>query len=177
MQQVIPYLPENLAAGVLIVQHMPSGFTKSLAERLNSLSELTVKEAEHGEKIKPGWVYIAPGDSHLTVAVNHSGPIKELIVALDKSEPVNGHRPSVDVMFESAAMQFWGQIVGVIMTGMGSDGSNGLKLVKEKGGMTIAEHQSSCVVYGMPKAAVETGKVDRIVPLMEISQEIVKMLK
>ena len=177
LHQVIPYLPKNLPAGVLIVQHMPPGFTKSLAERLHSLSEINVKEAEHGEEIKTGWAYIAPGDSHLAVDVNRSGSNKKLMVRLDKSELVNGHRPAVDVMFKSAAEQFWGHLVGVIMTGMGSDGANGLKLVKERGGMTIAEHQSTCIVYGMPKAAVENGCVDKIVPLPEISQEIVKMLR
>ncbi|MGR6836138.1 protein-glutamate methylesterase/protein-glutamine glutaminase [Syntrophomonas erecta] len=176
LHQVIPGLPANLNAGVLIVQHMPPGFTRSLAERLDSLSSLRVKEAEHGEKVLPGCVYIAPGDYHLKLKSSFAGENRELFIQLDQSPARQGLRPSVDVMFESAAQHFWSHMVCVIMTGMGNDGAWGIQLIKDKGGKIIAEHQSTCIVYGMPKAAVATGKVDKIVPLHEISSEVMKML-
>ncbi|MEN6348066.1 MAG: chemotaxis response regulator protein-glutamate methylesterase [Syntrophomonas sp.] len=175
LHQVIPHLPANLGAGVLVVQHMPPGFTRSLAERLDSLSELRVKEAEQGEKVLPGSVYIAPGDYHLAVCAK-KGVTKELYINLDKSMPRGGLRPAVDVMLESVADQFWSHMVCVIMTGMGHDGAAALGRIKEKHGVIIAEHQSTCIVYGMPKAAVETGMVDKVVPLPEISGQIIKML-
>jgi len=173
LHQVVPELPGNLDAAVLIVQHMPPGFTRSLAERLDSLSQIRVKEAEHGETIVPGCAYIAPGDFHLTVCT--PAP-KTLQVSLNKSEPRGGLRPAADVMFDSAAQQFWSHIVCVIMTGMGRDGSEGLLAIKRRGGKIIAEHQSTSIVYGMPKAAFETGQVDLVVPLPEISKAIVNML-
>lgn len=174
LHEVVPRFPAQMNAAVLIVQHMPPGFTRSLAERLDTMSPLRVKEAEQGEKILPGCVYIAPGDYHLTV--RRTGGNKELYVNLTQDPPRGGHRPSVNTMLESVAAQFWGQMVCVIMTGMGSDGSQSLDLVKNKGGRIIAEHQSTCIVYGMPKAAVETGTVDRIVPLQEISSEVIRLL-
>lgn len=176
LHQVIPHLPANLNAGVLVVQHMPPNFTKSLADRLDSLSKIRVKEAEHGENILPGWVYIAPGDYHLNVLQQNDTNGKKLLVQLTKNPPRGGHRPSVDDMLESVARHYWAKMVGVIMTGMGSDGSQGLKLIKEKGASIIAEDQSTCVVFGMPKSAIETGVVDRVVPLPQISEEIIKML-
>ncbi|MBO8159370.1 chemotaxis response regulator protein-glutamate methylesterase [Thermosyntropha sp.] len=177
LHQVIPKLPGNFDAGVLVVQHMPPGFTKSLAERLDSVSELKVKEAEDGEKIIPGCVYIAPGDHHLCVKAHNTGNYRELFIISDKSIPPRGGlRPAVDVTLESVAENYWGKIIVVIMTGMGHDGAAGLSYVKEKGAKVIAEHESTCIVYGMPKAAIETGKVDKIAPLYEISDEIVKML-
>ncbi|MEN6349774.1 MAG: chemotaxis response regulator protein-glutamate methylesterase [Syntrophomonas sp.] len=177
LHQVIPNLPGNIGAGVLVVQHMPAGFTKSLAERLDNVSQLTVKEAEHGEKILPGCAYIAPGDYHLTVNMQISQWGRSLHVALNQDPLRNGHRPSVDVMLESVVEQFWSRIVCVIMTGMGSDGARGLAMIKDRGGKTIAEDQSTCIVYGMPKSSVETGKVDKIVPLPEISAEIIRLLQ
>lgn len=177
LHQVIPNLPGNLGAGVLVVQHMPAGFTRSLAERLDSVSQLKVKEAEHGEKVMPGCVYIAPGDFHMTVntQINQGG--RNLHLVLNQAPPRSGHRPSVDVMLESVADQFWSRMVCVIMTGMGSDGAKGLAMVKDRGGKTIAEDQSTCIVYGMPKSAAETGKVDKVVPLPEISTEIIRLLQ
>jgi two-component system chemotaxis response regulator CheB len=173
LHQVIPKFPENLDAAILVVQHMPAGFTKSLAERLDSLSNLKVKEAENMEPVLPGCVYIAPGDYHLTVLSNK----KELLINLTRSEPRYGHRPSVDEMFYSAAREFWSQMVCVIMTGMGQDGSAGLARLREKGARIIAEDQSTCIVYGMPKAAVETGLVEKTVPLGKIADEVMKMLQ
>jgi len=176
LNQVLPRLPANLDAAVLVVQHMPAGFTKSLAERLNHISMIKVKEAEDGEQIIPGCAYIAPGDYHLKVSGQPNKNMQKLLVKLNQEPPREGHRPSVDEMFASVAEQFWGSIVGVIMTGMGHDGTAGLKYIKNKAATTIAEHKSSCVVYGMPKSAIESGNVDRIVPLQEIADEVLKVL-
>ncbi len=176
LHQVIPSLPGSLDAAVLIVQHMPAGFTKSLAERLDTISSLQVKEAEDQEEIRPGYVYIAPGNYHLRVKANKSAINRKLYISLNQSPPYGGHRPSVDVLFNSIAEEFWGHMVGVVMTGMGRDGAEGLTRIKDQGGYTIAEHQSSCIVYGMPRAAVETGKVDKITPLVDIGDEILKLL-
>ncbi len=176
LQDVIPTLPSSINAGILIVQHMPPGFTKSLAERLDSMSRIKVKEAEHGEKVVSGCAYIAPGDSHMLVKSHVSDQARSLYIVLDKSAPIGGHRPAVNSMMESAADQFWAHMVGVIMTGMGSDGAEGIKQIKAKNGKNIAEDKSSCIVYGMPKAAAETGAVDKVVPLNEIGDWIVRML-
>lgn len=176
LHQVIPRFPADLDAGILVVQHMPPGFTKSLAERLDALSELRVKEAEHGEKVLAGSVYIAPGDYHLKVRRQLIGSENELWVELDKSRPRGGLRPAADIMLKSVAEEFWSHIICVIMTGMGSDGAAALPFIKEKKGIIIAEHQSTCVVYGMPRAAVDTGLVDKIVPLGEITEEVLTML-
>lgn len=177
LHDVIPRLPADLNAAVLLVQHMPPGFTRSLAERLDQMSPLRVKEAEHGEEVLPGTVYIAPGDFHLLFQSRVEAGRKRLYVELSKSSPVNGHRPAVDPMLFSLGDNFWSQqMVAVIMTGMGSDGAQGLAYIKDRGGRTIAEDQSSCVVFGMPKAAIATGKVDRIVPLSGIAQEITRLL-
>lgn len=175
LYQVIPQLPGDLGAGVLIVQHMPPGFTRSLAERLNEMSALTVKEAEREEQVLPGKVYIAPGDFHLKVTRKTEGGYNRLFIDLTSDSPVSGHRPSVDYMFESVASQFWGQIVGVIMTGMGQDGAKGVIEIKKKGGKVIAEDASTCIVFGMPKMAIETGSVDKVVTLPYIAREIQQM--
>ncbi|ABI68191.1 protein-glutamate methylesterase/protein-glutamine glutaminase [Syntrophomonas wolfei] len=176
LHQVIPRFPAGIDAAILVVQHMPPGFTRSLAERLDSLSELRVKEAEHGEKVLPACVYIAPGDYHLKAKSRLKGTENELYIELDQSKPRGGLRPAADIMLKSVAKQFWSHIVCVIMTGMGNDGAAALPCIKEKKGRIIAEHQSTCVVYGMPKAAVETGLVDKIVPLSEITEEVLSML-
>ncbi len=176
LNQVIPSFPANINAAILVVQHMPAGFTKSLAERLNSLSKIKVKEAEDGEQILPGCAYIAPGDHHLKVFSQRNANTQKMLVKLSQEPPRGGHRPSVDEMFASVAEQFWGPIVGVIMTGMGHDGTAGLQYIKTKGAKIIAEHQSSCVVYGMPKSAIESGFVDKIAPLPEIANEVLKIL-
>ncbi len=176
LHQVIPKLPGSINAAILIVQHMPPGFTKSLAERLDSISNIKVKEAEDNELIIPGCAYIAPGDFHLTVKAKQMTNKNELYISLNQLPPFGGHRPSVDVMFNSIVEEFQGRVIATIMTGMGSDGAEGLAKIKDKGGLTIAEDQSSCIVYGMPRAAIEKGKVDRVVPLTSISDEILRLL-
>ena len=175
LQQVVPLLPKNLPASVFIVQHMPPGFTKSLAERLDNKSGMTVKEAEHKEKALVGYVYIAPGDAHM---VFEKDPVHgALIINLDKSPPVGGHRPSVDVMMSSLSDTGMKNIIGVILTGMGSDGSNGVKKLKENNkSYIIAQDEQTSVVYGMPKMAFQTGVVDKVVALESITEEIIQYL-
>jgi len=175
LQSVIPGLPGDIPAAVLIVQHMPPGFTKSLAERLDTKSKLVVKEAIHKEKVLAGHVYIAPGDSHMLVEVNAKG---EILINLDKSPPVSGHRPSVDVMMNSLSDTGLKNIIGVILTGMGADGSSGIKKLKEiNKSFIIAQDEETSVVYGMPKMAVQTGVVDKVVSLDKISEEIIQFLE
>ena len=170
LQEIITRLPKNLPCGVLIVQHMPPGFTRSLAERLNSLSDVQVKEAEPNEPIRPGWVYIAPGDHHMRVERNGA----QKILRLTQDPLIGGHRPAVDPMFDSVAQAYGKQTVAVLLTGMGHDGAQGMKKIKESQGFTIAEDQSTSVVFGMPKSAIELGVVDRVVPLQAVAAEIIK---
>ena len=173
LQAVITRLPRNLPCGVVVVQHMPAGFTKSLADRLNSISEIAVKEAENDEIIKPGQVYIAPGDYHLRIAPAGGGERK---IVLSQEPRVGNLRPTVNYMFESAA-QFGRDLVSVIMTGMGADGCEGMKKVKATGGYSIAQDEQSCVVYGMPKAVVDAGLADEVRPLNKIAEAIVEAVR
>jgi len=173
LQTVITRLPGNLPCGVVVVQHMPAGFTKSLADRLNSISEIAVKEAENDEVIKAGQVYIAPGNFHMRVVSAAGGARK---IALSQEPPVGNHRPAVNVMFDSVA-NIGKDLVSVIMTGMGSDGCEGMKKIKANGGYSIAQDESSCVVYGMPKAVVDAGLADEIKPLTKIAEAIVEAVR
>lgn len=176
LHEVIPKLPGNLPAAVLVVQHMPPGFTRSLAERINGMSSLTVKEAEDGEEVLTGKVYIAPGDYHLKVKRLGEGLGRRLIINLTKEPLVSGHRPSVDAMIESVVQEYWSKILAVIMTGMGQDGTRGTAGVKNKGGKVIAEDSSSCIVFGMPKSVIDSGYADLVVPLPQIARGIVENL-
>lgn len=173
LQAVIPLLPKNLDAPVLVVQHMPAGFTKSLAERLNNLSDITVKEAEHGDVLKAGWCYIAPGDQHLRVTKEGN----QYRIVLGSGATVSGHKPSCDAMFESLAAIGARNVIAVIMTGMGADGAKGLVKIKENNNTVIAQDEESCVVFGMPKSAIKLNCVDRIVPLDAITDEILKAME
>ena len=167
--EVLSSLPRDLPAGVLIVQHMPEGFTQSLAERLNWQTSLEVKEAKEGDKIESGIVYIAPGNMHMQVDGNK--------IHLSNGVKVNYTRPSIDVLMESVAKHYGPNAIGVLMTGMGSDGANGMKLIKENSGRTIAQDQDTCAVFGMPKAAIDLKAADKVVPLKRIAKELVKMLQ
>lgn len=170
LQQVIPCLPADFSAPILIVQHMPPGFTKSLAERLNSMSAVHVKEAVHGEILEDGTAYIAPGNYHMHVKKRGIA----MVVELSQKEPVNGHRPSVDVLFESAGELDQTNKIAVILTGMGSDGSHGIKRMKTKdpSTITIAESEKTAVIYGMPKSAVKTNCVNHIVALNQVADTL-----
>jgi len=175
LQQVIPLLPSNLHAPVLVVQHMPAGFTKSLAERLNALSMIKVREAMEGDILQPGTVYIAPGDFHMTIKQQKiNGELREVIV-LGKGEKVQGVRPSVDVLLNSVAPIFGQNSLGVILTGMGSDGSDGIRKLKMAGGRVIAEDESTCVVYGMPRSVIEQKLADYILPINKIAESIAQI--
>ena len=172
LQAVIPLLPANLPCGMVVVQHMPAGFTKSLAERLDSLSKVTVKEAEDNEIIKPGHVYIAPGNYHMTIKGTGSGRA----ISLNQDPPLASHRPAVDVLFDSV-VQYGREVVSVILTGMGCDGAAGMKKIKKAGGYIIAESGDTCVVYGMPKAVVDSGIADEVLPVQQVAGAIVEAVK
>ncbi len=173
LERVISKLPRDLPAGVLIVQHMPPGFTRSLAERLNRISAIDVKEAEDGDVILDGRALIAPGDYHMIV---RKGVGYDRIVSMSQEPPVHRVRPAVDVTMKSASRVFGASIVGVVLTGMGTDGAFGLKDIKGQGGRTIACDEKTSVIFGMPKAAIELGCVDRVSSLDNIAGDITSML-
>ncbi|MBU9720339.1 MULTISPECIES: protein-glutamate methylesterase/protein-glutamine glutaminase [Bacillaceae] len=171
LQKILPEIREDFPAPILIVQHMPKGFTKSLSERLNKLSNITVKEAEDGEILKKGIAYIAPGGYHLKVR----GVGTSVVVKLDQSPLMNGHRPSVDTMFYSLAQLKDQDVLAVILTGMGSDGTKGLKVLKESNKtIALAESEATAIVYGMPRAAIESKYVDDVVTLNKVATTIEK---
>jgi two-component system chemotaxis response regulator CheB len=171
LKEVLTRLPAN-APAVLIAQHMPEAFTRSFAQRLDGLSALTVKEAEHNERVVPGHAYIAPGHSHLLVKKSGAYYYTEL----SQAEPVNRHRPSVDVLFHSAATVAGPNAVGVMLTGMGKDGAQGMLAMRQAGAYNIAQDETSCVVFGMPKAAIEAGAVHEVTPLTEVAARILARL-
>ncbi len=172
LSTIFRHFPEKFPLPVLVVQHMPEGFTKSFAERLNNQSGLNVKEAEEGDKILPGWGYIAPGHSHMEIDDKNG----EKIIRLHKGEKISGHIPSIDVMFDSIADHYGKDAICVIMTGMGQDGAKGILKVKENGGYTLAQDEETSVVYGMNRVAVQMGAIHKIVPLYEIPKSIVNIL-
>lgn len=161
LQYVLAGLPAEFPGSIVVVQHMPEGFTEMFARRLDECSALSVKEAQSGDLLLAGRVLICPGSRHLKVK---RLPLGDIAVLSDDPR-VNGHRPSADVLFKSVAEEFGNRAVGVIMTGMGDDGARGLGQLKAAGAMTIAQSEQSCVVYGMPKAAIERGYAMRIVDL------------
>ncbi len=172
LQQVIPMLPKNLDAGVVLVQHMPAGFTASLAARLNEISDINVKEGADGDSIEKGWVYIAPGGKHIRVVRNGSG----YSIKLSDEPAVEGLRPCANVMYKSLVNCNYDEITCVVLTGMGADGTEGIKALSDgkKKIHVIAQDEDSCVVYGMPKAIAQTGLVDEVVPLNKIAETITK---
>ena len=167
LAEVLPRLPDNLPAPILAVQHMPAGFTQSLAERLNESCQLSVKEAEEGDRIQAGVVLLAPGGKHMTVD-------SEGRIALNQGPQECGLRPAANITMQSAAEAFGASVLAVVLTGMGSDGTRGSGLIKKAGGEVIVQDEASCVVYGMPKSIVEAGYADAIVPLSEIPAEILR---
>lgn len=170
LQEVIPEIPGDIDATVVIVQHMPAKFTKSLADRINLTSELDVKEAEEGEVLKRGCAYIAPGDYHMEIVEEG----KELKVKLNQKPKVMGLRPTVDIMMNSVAKIGNYKKVGVILTGMGSDGAEGIENMKKSGAITMAQDEKSSVVFGMPRAAIATECIDQVLDLNNVSKSIVK---
>lgn len=173
LKTVLSMLPAALPVGVVVVQHMPPVFTRAFAERLNDCCALSVKEAENGDAIQPGRVLLAPGNWHMTVSKLGGEPR----VSLDQSENVNGHRPSVDVLMRSVAMEYGGRAVGVIMTGMGRDGAEGLRDLRRRGGHVIAQDRESSVIYGMNREVVQNGSADEVVPVDHIAERIIETLR
>jgi len=173
LEMIIPRLPADIPAPIFVVQHMPPDFTQQLAERLNSISEVEVKEAENNERVKDGVVYIAPGGYHMKVR-RAANVVRIKIV---DGEPVNAVKPSVDVTADSVVQAYGGNVVGVILTGMGEDGAYGMKMIKDRGGLTIACSEDTCVVFGMPKAAIEIGGIVSVKPVFEIAEEVVRFLE
>ena len=172
LQQVIPMLPKNLDAGVVLVQHMPAGFTASLAARLNEISDINVKEGAEGDVIQKGWVYIAPGGKHIKVVKKGT----DYVLKLNDEPPIDGLRPCANVMYKSLTECNYDEITCVVLTGMGADGTEGIKALSasHKKIHVIAQDEDSCVVYGMPKAIAQTGLVDEVVPLNKIAETITK---
>jgi two-component system, chemotaxis family, protein-glutamate methylesterase/glutaminase len=171
IRSVLEPLPANSPA-ILITQHMPGGFTRSFAERLDRLCSITVKEASDGERVLPGHAYIAPGDAHLKLA--RSGA--NYVARLDDGPPVNRHRPSVDVLFHSAATQAGRNAIGVILTGMGKDGAAGLLEMRQAGSPTLAQDEASCVVFGMPREAIALGGAVEVVGLEDIPERLMALV-
>lgn len=171
VRNFLSVMPPNSPA-ILIAQHMPEQFTGPFARRLNATCQMTVKEAEHNERIQPGHVYVAPGHSHLQIC--KSGGL--YYTYLSDSEPVNRHRPSVDVLFDSAARYVGKNAIGVMLTGMGKDGAAGMLRMKEAGAYNLAQDESSCVVFGMPKAAIELGATHEVMPLSGLPERVLAQL-
>ena len=165
LKMVLTQLPGDFPVGIVVVQHMPPVFTKAFADRLDSVCAMRVKEAESGDPILPGRVLIAPGNWHITVTRFGVEPK----VALNQSDPVNGHRPSVDVLMRSVAREYGSRAVGVIMTGMGKDGAEGLRELYARGGRVIAQDKNTSVIYGMNKEVVQNGNAHEVVPVDQIA--------
>jgi two-component system chemotaxis response regulator CheB len=174
LQLLMSALPSNFPLPIVITQHMPKDFTASFAKRLDSLSALSVAEAEEGMPLKPGLAVIAPGGSHLIIKRRSPGGI---LCGLSDAPPMLSVKPSANIMFSSVAEEFGGNVVGVILTGMGRDGTDGAAALRSKGAYIIAESQESCVVYGMSKAAVEAGVVDELLPLHDIADALLRCVK
>lgn len=169
LYDIITKFPEDLDVPVFVVQHMPAGFTKAFAKRLNSNSQLKVVEAKDGEKLKSGKVYIAPGGYHMTIDQDQ--------IHLDTTPAIHGVRPAADKLFISAADVFAKGLLGCVLTGMGKDGAEGVKAIDKKGGLVIAQDEETSVIYGMPKAAYDTGCVDLVLPGNKIAEAVIKLVK
>lgn len=183
LQAILQRFPKNIAFGVLVVQHMPKGFTAALANRLDNLCSIHVKEAEDRDRIEPGIALIAPSGAHMRAGkiISHKAAVegqdterRKGLIRLSE-EPLNAlHRPSADILLQSVAAVYGSRAMGVILTGMGSDGVEGLKAIKEKGGLTLAQDEETSVIFGMPGAAIRNGAVDKVVPLSDMAAEIMK---
>lgn len=174
LQSVIPYLPANLDAPMVLIQHMPAGFTESMAQRLDEMSQVTVTEARDGDRLEKGHVYIAPGGKHMLVLRGADGMHR---IVLDAATPaIKGLKPCANITYESLTGTGYDEIICVVLTGMGSDGTEGIcTLANSKPVHVIAQDEKTCVVYGMPKSIADTGLVDEVVPLQEVAKTITKI--
>ncbi len=169
---IVPHLPRSLPAAVLIVQHMPRGFTKSFATRLDSMSAIHIAEAEAGERVVHGRVYVAPGGQHMTVRDDGDGPA----IALDERPPVWGVRPAADMLFHSAAEMFGASTLAVVLTGMGRDGADGTRAIRSAGGRAVVQDRETATIFGMPNAALQVAGADCVAPLSDIGRLIGQMV-
>lgn len=169
LQNLIPQLPVDINASLVIVQHMPPKFTKSLSDRLNATSNINIKEAEEGDILERGWGYIAPGDYHMTIVKEFD----KLVIRLNQEPQVMGLRPTVDILMESVSKIKEYSKMGIILTGMGSDGAKGIKQMKDSNSYTIAQDEATSVVFGMPKAAIASNCIDEILPIDKIADRII----
>ncbi|MBS4095969.1 MAG: chemotaxis response regulator protein-glutamate methylesterase [Sulfuricella sp.] len=167
LRELLSMMPAD-SPGILVTQHMPEAFTRAFAKRLDGICRISVKEAEHGERVLPGHAYVAPGNRHLLLGRSGANYITELA----DGPPVNRHRPSVDVLFRSASNAAGKNAIGVILTGMGNDGAAGMLEMRTAGAFTIAQNEESCVVFGMPKEAIANGSIDEVLPLLSIGKRI-----
>ena len=172
LAEIIPHIPADLGVAVFIVQHMPKDFTRSLAQRLDLTSPMPVAEAADGEAVSANRVYLAPGGVHMVVAKSPTGPV----IRLDSGPPVWGVRPAADPLFNSVASVFGRKTIGVILTGMGRDGAQGLKILRAAGGTAVVQDESSSLIYGMPQAALTAGGADHIVAVTEIATKLVQII-
>lgn len=170
LQEIIPHIPKDFPVPIVIAQHMPPNFTGPFAERLNQLSQITVKEAEDGESVKPGVALVAPGRGHMRLTRKRG---IDTVVSISENKEEFIYRPSVDALMLSVAEFFPGRALGVILTGMGNDGLKGLTALKKTGGRIFAQSEETCVVYGMPKAVVDAGIADKVLSLEEMAGEII----
>lgn len=174
LQEILPCFPADFSLPIVVVQHMPPGFTAPFAQRLNSLCAVKVCEATHHDYLRPGMIYIAPAGQHMTVERQSDG---RALVCLNPEPQDCLHVPSADVLMKSVAEQFGSQALGVIMTGMGSDGAEGMRAIHRRGGFTIGQDEASCTVYGMPRSCAEMGILNRIVPLSQIPNMILQVTR
>ncbi|MFN4328600.1 MAG: chemotaxis response regulator protein-glutamate methylesterase [Limnobacter sp.] len=171
LRVILEQMPTDSPA-IMITQHMPAGFTRSFADRLNQICQITVKEAEHGERVLPGHAYIAPGDQHLQLARNGAN----YVCHLSAGEPVNRHRPSVEVLFRSGIEVSPKNIIGIMLTGMGKDGAQAMADLRKAGAYNICQDEASCVVFGMPREAIALGAADEVSPLNQIPRRLLEQL-
>ena len=175
LAKMLPMIPKDIGVPILIVQHMPPMFTRSLANSLAAKCAIEVREAKQGDPILPNTALIAPGGKQMKIVAGADG--RSRIIKITDDPPENSCKPSVDYLFRSVAHHYVGRATGVIMTGMGSDGTEGLKLLKQNGATIIAQDEATCVVYGMPKEAAESGLADAVLPLHQIADRIVRTVR
>ncbi len=173
LQEILPAIPEDINSAIIVTIHMPPDFTRAFADRLNVVCKLPVREAEDGEKLKPGAVLVSPGGIHTKIRKNG---FTGAYVKIDKEPEDAIYKPSIDVTMKTAAECYRAHVLGVILTGMGHDGTEGIRAIKKKGGVAVAQDEASCTVYGMPRSVVEAGLADRVVPLEKIPHEIIRLV-